>query len=102
MSLCHNQTTLGNTISSEDSSRANGAWATISTSPQQLLPPPLGDFGPGTADEEPEDVGRDVDTVVEAPDHRTTELGSMLIDSLRSGSAERFNHIIFERPFLYL
>ena len=67
---------------------------TISTSPQQLPLPPLGDFGP-TAEEEPEDVGRDVDTVVEAPDHRTTELGSMLTDSLRSGSAENSNKIIF-------
>ena len=81
------QTTLGNTISSEDSSRAKGAWVTDSTSPQQLLLPPLGDLGPGTADDEPVDVGREVDTVVDAPDHRTTELGSMLIDSVRSGSA---------------
>ena len=61
----------------------------------QIPLPPLGDFGPGTAEEEPEDVGRDVDTVVEAPDHRTTELGSMLTDSLRSGSAENLNKIIF-------
>lgn len=61
-----------------------------STSPQQLLLPPLGDLGPGPADEDPVDVGRDVDTVVDAPDHRTTELGSMLIDSVRSGSAKRF------------
>ena len=68
---------------------------TISTSPQQLPLPPLGDFGPGTAEEDPEDFGRDVDTVVEAPDHRTTELGSMLTDSLRSGSAENLNKIIF-------
>ena len=68
------QTTLGNTISSEDSSRAKGAWVTDSTSPQQLLLPPLGDLGPGTADDEPVDVGREEDTVVDAPDHRTTEL----------------------------
>jgi hypothetical protein len=26
----------------------------------------------------------------------------MLTDSLRSGSAERFNHIIFELPLLHL
>lgn len=84
-----NQTTLGNTISSEDSSRANGACVPDSTSPQQLLLP-LGDLGPGPADDEPVDVGRDVDTVVDAPDHRTTELGSMLIDSVRSGSAIHF------------
>lgn len=88
------QTTLGNTISSDDSSRANGACATASTSPQQLLPPPLGDLGTGTAEDDPEDVGLEVETEVEAPDHRTTELGSMLIDSLRSGSAVHSNLFI--------
>lgn len=52
-----------------------------------MLLPPLGDLGIGATEDELEDVGLDVETVVEAPDHRTTELGSMLTDSLRSGSA---------------
>lgn len=82
------QTTLGKTISSEDSSRASGAWLAASTSPQQLLLPPLGDLGLATPEDEPTDGGRDVF------DHRTTELGSMLIDSVRSDSAFEFNRKI--------
>ena len=82
-----NYTTLGKTISSDDSSRARGACVTRSTSPQQPLLL-LGVRWPVAAkEEEAVEAGREPDE----PDHRTTELGSAFSDSPRSLSAVQYH-----------
>ena len=85
------QTTLGKTISSEDSSLARGAGDDNSTSPQQLLLFPAFVVLGATSDDLARTcICRGIGALEDEPDHRTTELGSIL-GSERSLSAVKSN-----------